>query len=367
MTHFFSLSTYICNTQSKHINNTEFVGDEISRIIDEQRRLEQRYEELIAQRGILKGLANKSKYKQNQIEIQDVSRALRESTKNLCRNLKDNPNISGNLMKIQKERESLQDMLQRTVRELESGYTFETLVTQVDSDMREKERLDELVRREQEAKSAVRRLTTELENERRTYEIELKKRKAKISMLKEELIEIKSKTTGETSHMRKNAQAKTAATKRTYMQTERRMMDKMSGMKDKMESEQTVHNDMVDFLTRKHVELTNLSNEWEDKYTNDLESKDKELERLTSNQARDREILDGLQERWNQLEAEKAAKEAEERRLIELERLKREEEARRHSACIKIQRLGRVYIKKKAEAGGAKKKKSKKKKSKKKK
>ena len=61
-----------------------------------------RYEELIAQRGILKGLANKSKYKQNQVEIQDVSRALRESTKNLCRNLKDNPNISGNLMKIQK-------------------------------------------------------------------------------------------------------------------------------------------------------------------------------------------------------------------------------------------------------------------------
>jgi hypothetical protein len=126
---------------------SQFVGDEISRIIDEQRRLEQRYEELIAQRGVLKGLANKSKYKQNQIEIQDVSRALRESTKNLCRNLKDNPNISGNLMKIQKEREGLQDMLQRTVRELESGYTFETLVTQVDSDMREKERLDELVRR----------------------------------------------------------------------------------------------------------------------------------------------------------------------------------------------------------------------------
>jgi len=70
--------------------------------------LEHRYEELIAQRGILKGLANKSKYKQNQIEIQDVSRALRESTKNLCRNLKDNPNISGNLMKIQKEREGLE-------------------------------------------------------------------------------------------------------------------------------------------------------------------------------------------------------------------------------------------------------------------
>jgi IQ domain-containing protein G len=335
---------------------SQFVGDEISRIIDEQRRLEHRYEELIAQRGILKGLSNKSKYKQNQIEIQDVSRALRESTKNLCRNLKDNPNISGNLMKIQKEREGLQDMLQRTVRELENGYTFETLVTQVDSDMREKERLDELVRREQEAKSAVRRLTTELENERRTYEIELKKRKAKISMLKEELIEIKSKTTGETSHMRKNAQAKTAATKRTYLQTERGLNVKMTTLQEKMEGEQTVHNDMVDFLSRKHVELNALSLEWEEKYANDLELKTKEFEKLTSNRERDQEILKGLQERWDQLEAEKAAKEAEERRLVELERLKREEEARRHASCIKIQRAARVYLKKKAESGGGKKK-----------
>ena len=93
---------------------SQFVGDEISRIIDEQRRLEHRYEELIAQRGILKGLSNKSKYKQNRIEIQDVSRALRESTKNLCRNLKDNPNISGNLMKIQKENEVFLKVIEKS-------------------------------------------------------------------------------------------------------------------------------------------------------------------------------------------------------------------------------------------------------------
>ena len=66
------------------------------------------------------------------------------------------------------------------------------------------------------------------------------------------------------------------------------------------------------------------------------------------------------------MEAEKAAKEAEERRLIELERLKREEEARQHSSAIKIGRAMRVYLKKKAESGGKKKKKDKKKKKKKK-
>mmetsp|Transcript_17383 Transcript_17383/g.54281 ORF Transcript_17383/g.54281 Transcript_17383/m.54281 type:complete len:141 (-) Transcript_17383:835-1257(-) len=100
---------------------SKFVGDEISRIISEQRQLEQRYECLINQRGTLKGLTNKSKYKEVQSEIQDVSRALRESTKNLCRHLKDNPNISGNLFKIQQERLDLIDALRTTRAEVISS------------------------------------------------------------------------------------------------------------------------------------------------------------------------------------------------------------------------------------------------------
>ena len=172
---------------------SQFVGDEISRIIEEQKRLEQKYEELIAQRGVLKGLSNKSKYKQNQVEIQDVSRALRESTKNLCRNLKDNPNISGNLVKIQQERESLQDLLTRTIQNLEDG-TFQTLVSQVESDRNEQAKLEDLVRREKETTAAVKRLKEELIREQEEHKTELAARKNKIAELKEELQDIKSRT-----------------------------------------------------------------------------------------------------------------------------------------------------------------------------
>lgn len=86
---------------------SKFVGDEISRIVEEQKRLETKYEELITERMSLKGLANKLQYKVVQAQISDVSRLVRESTKQLCRNLKDNPNISGNLMKIQRDRTEL--------------------------------------------------------------------------------------------------------------------------------------------------------------------------------------------------------------------------------------------------------------------
>mmetsp|Transcript_34645 Transcript_34645/g.92166 ORF Transcript_34645/g.92166 Transcript_34645/m.92166 type:complete len:233 (-) Transcript_34645:1636-2334(-) len=135
---------------------SKFVGDEISHIIYEQRQLEARYEELIAQRGALKGLANKSKYKEVQCEIQDVSRALRESTKNLCRNLKDNPNISDNLVKIQQERTELIEILAQTVREMQESGTFKTLVMKVHGDKMAQVREGESERARAEADRVVR-------------------------------------------------------------------------------------------------------------------------------------------------------------------------------------------------------------------
>ena len=109
---------------------SQIVGDEITRIIQEQRGLELRYEELIAQRSSLKALSNKAKYKENQELIKEVARALRESTKELCRNLKGNPNIAENLSKIQTERSNLQNLLSKTLRELREN-SFSTLTTTV--------------------------------------------------------------------------------------------------------------------------------------------------------------------------------------------------------------------------------------------
>eukprot|EP00968_Pinguiococcus_pyrenoidosus_P018716 scaffold1954_cov268-Pinguiococcus_pyrenoidosus.AAC.153 len=57
---------------------SRFVGDEISRILLEQRDLESRYENLIAQRSALKGLANKRKYKEVGPHPQRVGSATRE-------------------------------------------------------------------------------------------------------------------------------------------------------------------------------------------------------------------------------------------------------------------------------------------------
>lgn len=66
----------------------ELTSGEIARLISEQRSLEAKYEDLVAQRAQLKGAGNKSRFKDLQSEIQSVSYQIRESMKNLCRSLK---------------------------------------------------------------------------------------------------------------------------------------------------------------------------------------------------------------------------------------------------------------------------------------
>ena len=61
---------------------------------------------------------NENHNKLVQTEIEGVSRSLRNSTKSLCQNLKDNPDISGNLFKIQRERQDLIEIIEQTINEV---------------------------------------------------------------------------------------------------------------------------------------------------------------------------------------------------------------------------------------------------------
>lgn len=79
---------------------SDLVNDEISRIIEEQRRLQIKYQELIMQRSNLKNVTNKAKYKEIQSEIEETATSLRYATKVLCRNLKENPDVAENVSKV---------------------------------------------------------------------------------------------------------------------------------------------------------------------------------------------------------------------------------------------------------------------------
>jgi len=323
---------------------SQFVGDEISRIIQEQRNLEERYEELIAQRGALKGLANKSKYKENQCEIQEVSRALRESTKNLCRNLKDNPNIGENLLKIQTERTKLQELLSATIREIQEHGTFTTLIDQVERDKRAQQEVADIVRREKETSAAVRQLDLDLARERQEHQHEVAQKRAEITALKEKLQQIKTKTAIDTKYARREARAKTASLLRTYQQEASETDNTISQLKKKRHMEEVVHTQTMEFLKRKQEQLVEECSQWRNKYTQEYEAKEAELARLTEERNKNNDKLQQLRNRYRKEKAERQAKEAEEERLKELEALRKQEEERNKEAAEKIQKAYRDHL-----------------------
>lgn len=77
------------STQAQEL--TKSVGEDISRMITQQKQLEQRFQELMTAQPALRTMANKASLQANQAELQQVSSALRQATKQLCRNLRDNP------------------------------------------------------------------------------------------------------------------------------------------------------------------------------------------------------------------------------------------------------------------------------------
>ncbi|CAM9874578.1 unnamed protein product, partial [Choristocarpus tenellus] len=244
---------------------SKFVGDEISRIIQEQRQLEVRYEELIAQRGALKGLANKSRYKEVQNEIEEVSRALRESTKNLCRNLKDNPNISGNLLKIQRERTELIDLLNQTSKEMAEVRSFNALVSVVEEDRLAHSRQSELVRREKEATQAVKKLEIDLQAERSDHSRQATGHKATRAELKQTLMAVKSKITVDIKYSRKEHSARVSSLLRVCEQYERQLEGQVKELERRKDVETAVHGQTMKFLDVKRSQLQDGIDSWEER------------------------------------------------------------------------------------------------------
>ena len=327
---------------------SQIVGDEITRIIQEQRGLELRYEELIAQRSSLKALSNKAKYKENQELIKEVARALRESTKELCRNLKGNPNIAENLSKIQTERSNLQNLLSKTLRELREN-SFSTLTTTVEEEKARNDMILEVIAKEKEVSASVKKLQEDLSSERHQHEAEVEERNEIISKLKEELQEVRTKSAIETKYLQKESRARLQSLNRIYGQSTSELDEQIWKVRKQLEIEVLANRESEEFLKRKVVSLQKDAGDWMQRYETDFEELEKEHETLNAQRTEDLVKLNDYTERYTKEMEEKARREEEARIREEMEALRKQEEERNTWAATTVQKLWRGHL---ARTGG---------------
>ncbi|CAD7972387.1 unnamed protein product [Amoebophrya sp. A25] len=337
---------------------TQFMGDEISRIIKEQRSLEKQYESLIHKRGSLKGLVNKAEREEVQKQIEEVSGNLRESNQSLCRNLKENPNAAGNLVKMMQERTRVFSIMEDAKRELQNPpgeQAFTQLVAKAEAERKDQELLFEVKKREKEASLAAKQLEAELQTEYTEYDREVKLAMEEIRTLKEELTKnrAESKILLNTEEKRLKAQEQGLA--RMLQQKEVSLTGEVAELDKNKRLETLAHERAHEFLTHKLDDLTQQRVEWAEKYDKDYAAKQEVLAKIRDESHTCRTRLHELRERQQEEEGKRAAIEEEERFLLQVEKFRGGQEKDMVQSIIFLQAEGRAYIAKMAEINAKKK------------
>ncbi|KAH0576110.1 hypothetical protein SS50377_21654 [Spironucleus salmonicida] len=167
---------------------TLYVGEEIQRIIHSQQALESDFSQLVLQRD-RKQLENATKAELNLLngQVQLLAEKIRESTKELCKNLKENPTVTENLVKTQQHRSDLLQWIKSAITELNLKNSYLSLETEIQQRYMVHQEQQKLQQKELEARERVKAMQLEIETERKRHENEVKTRNTELNELKQAL------------------------------------------------------------------------------------------------------------------------------------------------------------------------------------
>mmetsp|Transcript_39712 Transcript_39712/g.88232 ORF Transcript_39712/g.88232 Transcript_39712/m.88232 type:complete len:409 (+) Transcript_39712:167-1393(+) len=331
---------------------TQSVGEEITRMIGQQKQLETRFEELVTAQHTLRHLPNKSKLRENQAELLQVADSLRQSTKQLCRNLKDNPNVAENMSKVAAERQSLQLLLSTSLNELEGCRRLQPVVESVLAQEAAEVQMKETIEHERTTTSTVKTLRNDLRDEKVDHEEKMRDKKRLVSGLKDQLRDLKMSTAVETRFTARDSTAKNEHLRRLEQTQLEDMRKELTLVRQQIEIEANVHAATAEFLRRMATKLQEESINWGARHDEDLYNRDRDLEMLKQNHARDSGRLKDMEEKYRtelMLKQEREMKEAEEREKHEMEALRLE---RMIKSAVVIQAWWRGYTVRKSLKGG---------------
>nr|CCA19990.1 conserved hypothetical protein [Albugo laibachii Nc14]CCA23296.1 conserved hypothetical protein [Albugo laibachii Nc14] len=303
----------------QHQEISRHAGNEISRIIHQQRQLEAKYENLIEQRAALKGVANKAEYKQNERAIEKVGQLLRESTKTLSQNLKENSDVSKHFTKMQQEKEGIIALLSQTLDDLKRNGTFESLLNYVHEGKRTHEKAHMILKQEKESIEMMKRINTEFEREQREYHKQIVSQQTQLAALKHEMNTLKQKSKADISYARNEVKAKKESTARMYQQLREEEELKIITWQRNSQVETRVHDETVAFLKYRQENLQNSLKDAQNKAQNELQTKQEQFEQLQKRNGLVEHQLVLYEARWQREIDEQKRKAQELERLADLE------------------------------------------------
>ncbi|NXW43144.1 DRC9 protein, partial [Nyctiprogne leucopyga] len=199
-----------------------------------------------------------------------------------------------NLRKIQADRQYASDVITVTMKKIQESGTFNRLTEANEREKAKKNKFHYFLIREEEGKKEIKSLKKQLQDVKKETEIELQNRDNMIAYLKDELQEMKAKTNMESSYMKKSRDLKVHQTQKKCSNAENVLDKEIQKLRSKTDEEIRIHTETENFLRQYHKMVQGKLEYWADKYENDTEAKDKELDALKASKADNMEMLQRL-------------------------------------------------------------------------
>ncbi|NXR15104.1 DRC9 protein, partial [Semnornis frantzii] len=294
---------------------------EMKKVIETQKELDTNYRELMSarqgNRETVTSMSQKSiEHKQQLEKPEDLSthhlssRAMKHS----------DPPIEI-FRKIQADRQYASDVITVTMKKMQESGTFDSLTEAIEREKAKKSKIHNFLIRSvaEEGKREIKSLKKQLQDVKKEIEIELQNRDDMIANLKDELQEMKTKMNRESSYVKKSTDLQVHQTQKKCSNAEKGLDKEIQELKSKTDEEIQVHMETENFLRKQHKKLEEKLEYWKDKYENDTDAKDEELDALQASKANNLERLQRLAEECQMFEEtiinDRAEKEARRKQL----------------------------------------------------
>ncbi|XP_018604362.1 dynein regulatory complex protein 9 isoform X2 [Scleropages formosus] len=246
---------------------------------------------------------------------------------------KDCPPSPEKLVKVQRDRQFVAQVISDVAEELRESGTFHTLLETVGRERKKAAHLQDLIRREEEGRGKMKALQRQLLDIRKEKALELQKREEMIAHLKDQLQQMKAKTTLEKKYVKNSSELMVYQGQKFNAHKEKQLEDDIKHLQEKIKEEKRVHKEMEGFLKEHQTQLVQKLEMWMERYDTETDIKQKELNSLKTNKANNlayfQELCKTYQESEQVVITDRLEKE-EQRRL-------QEKEERERKAAVKIQ------------------------------
>ena len=292
----------------------------VGNLLEDQKRLESRYEQLLVATKKVKpdplhptldplcfAHVDNAERRAQLTELQRIAAMLKEQSKQLCRQLRENPNDADNWKKIVSERSDLIHSLAGLVRELTSATasagsrsdgplsaSYEQFAKKILDEQSAQQWADEIVKKEKEINQNVKQLQTEVKQERLQKERELEECHRKLTDLKTELRNLRRDVKERSDKVRAETEASSEAFQRSAMQQQRGLRSDINASRDAVQNEHQVHDLILQHIGERIKRLDDIAAKWDQK--NQDEIKKMEARKVDVEQSR-RECAEKLKEK----------------------------------------------------------------------